>query len=83
MVPWKHCREASTLRKDIKNIEVFGSHVGLGANATVLLTVANALNSNIEGKEPQGVLTKIESLFYPKFWKQKGTSKFTNLFAKT
>ncbi|PHR72886.1 MAG: hypothetical protein COA67_04070 [Lutibacter sp.] len=82
LVPWKHCREASTLRKDIKNIEVFGSHCGMGANATVLLTVANALNSNIEGKEPKGVLTKIESLFFPRFWKQKGMSKFTDLFVK-
>ncbi|MCF6279755.1 MAG: alpha/beta hydrolase [Flavobacteriaceae bacterium] len=83
LVPWKHCMEAETLRKDIKNIEVFGSHCGLGANATVLLTVANALNSNIDRKEQKGVVRKIESLFFPKFWKQKGTSKFTQLFVNT
>lgn len=83
LVPWKHCREASTLRKDIKNIEVFGSHSGMGANATVLLTVANTLNYNINGLESKGVLTKIESMFFPKFWKQKGTAKFTKLFVKT
>lgn len=82
LVPWKHCMEAEYLRDDIKNVEVFGSHCGLGANATVLLSVANALNENTEHKKPKGVITKIENLFYPKFWKQKGTSKFTNLFLK-
>jgi hypothetical protein len=80
LLPWKHCMEAETLRKDIKNIEVFGSHCGMGANASVLLTVANSLNTNITGKKPKGITTKIESLFFPEFWKQKGTSKFTNLF---
>lgn len=80
LLPWKHCMEAETLRKDIKNIEVFGSHCGMGANASVLLTVANTLNTNITGKKPKGLTTKIESLFFPKFWEQKGTSKFANLF---
>ena len=80
LLPWKHCMEAETLRKDIKNIEVFGSHCGMGANASVLLTVANSLNKNITGKEPKGFLPKVESLFFPKFWEQKGVSKFTNLF---
>ncbi|WP_339662878.1 alpha/beta hydrolase [uncultured Polaribacter sp.] len=80
LLPWKHCMEAETLRKDIKNIEVFGSHCGMGANASVLLTVANSLNTNITGKKPKGILTKVESLFFPKFWEQKGISKFTNLF---
>tara|TARA_B110000902_G_scaffold61133_1_gene72041 strand:- start:4000 stop:5160 length:1161 start_codon:yes stop_codon:yes gene_type:complete len=80
LLPWKHCMEAETLRKDIKNIEVYGSHCGMGANASVLLTVANSLNTNITGKKPKGITTKIESLFFPEFWNQKGTSKFTNLF---
>ncbi|MFT7442489.1 MAG: hypothetical protein ACI9Q3_000863 [Maribacter sp.] len=80
LLPWKHCMEAETLRKDIKNIEVFGSHCGMGANASVLLTVANSLNTNITGKKPEGILTKVESLFFPEFWEQKGISKFTNLF---
>ena len=35
--------EAETLRSDIKNVEVYGSHIGLGANASVLVTVANTL----------------------------------------
>jgi len=80
LLPWKHCMEAETLRKDIKNIEVFGSHCGMGANASVLLTVANSLNRNITGQKPKGIITKVESLFFPEFWKQKGTAKFTNLF---
>ena len=80
LLPWKHCMEAETLRNDIQNIEVFGSHCGMGANASVLLTVANSLNANITGKKPKGFLPKIESLFFPEFWKKKGISKFTNLF---
>ena len=80
LLPWKHCMEAETLRKNIRNIEVFGSHCGMGANASVLLTVANSLNTNITGKEPKGITTNIEKLFFPKFWEQKGMSKFTNLF---
>ncbi len=80
LLPWKHCMEAETLRKDINNIEVFGSHCGMGANASVLLTVANSLNTNITGKKPKGITTKIESIFFPEFWEQKGVSKFTNLF---
>lgn len=77
LVPWKHCMEAEYLRDDIKNVEVFGSHCGLGANATVLLSVANALNANINGMKPKGIVSKIENLFYPKFWKLKERTKIT------
>ncbi len=80
LIPWKNCMEAETYRNDIKNVEVFGSHCGMGANATVMLTVSNALNSNIETKTEKSIIEKVETLFFPKFWKQKGTSKFTNLF---
>ena len=80
LVPWKHCLEAETFRNDIKNIEVFGSHSGMGANATVLLTVAKTLHENIENTQQKGIISKAEKLFYPDFWKQKGISKFTNLF---
>ncbi|MFT6755544.1 MAG: hypothetical protein ACJAV9_001029, partial [Urechidicola sp.] len=83
LLPWKHCMEAETLRKDIENIEVFGSHCGMGANASVLLTVANSLNTNINGEKPKGITSKIERLFFPKFWKEKGTAKFSQLFFKT
>jgi hypothetical protein len=80
LIPWKNCMEAETYRNDIKNVEVFGSHCGMGANATVLLTVANALNSNIEKVAKKTIIEKFETLFFPKFWEQKGVSKFTNLF---
>lgn len=79
LIPWKHCMEAETYRDDIKNVEVFGSHCGMGANATVLLTVANALNANIETETKMSIIQKVETLFFPKFWKEKGVSKFTNL----
>jgi hypothetical protein len=69
LVPWKNCLEAETYRKDIKNVEVFGSHCGLGANASVLVTIANSLIENIQGKAPNGRIAKIEKLFFPKFWK--------------
>ena len=72
--------EAETYRDDIKNVEVFGSHCGMGANATVLLTVANALNANLETSAKKSIVEKVESLFFPEFWEQKGISKFTNLF---
>lgn len=80
LIPWKNCMEAETYRDDIKNVEVFGSHCGMGANATVLLTVANALNANIENTTQKSIIQKVETLFFPKFWEQKGISKFTNLF---
>ena len=80
LIPWKNCMEAETYRNDIKNVEVFGSHCGMGANATVLLTVANALNSNIEKIAKKTIIEKFETLLFPKFWEQKGVSKFTNLF---
>jgi hypothetical protein len=80
LIPWKNCMEAETYRDDIKNVEVFGSHCGMGANATVLLTVANALNANIEATSKKSIIQKIETLFFPQFWEQKGVSKFTNLF---
>lgn len=80
LIPWKNCMEAETYRDDIKNVEVFGSHCGMGANATVLLTVANALSTNLEKVEKKSIIEKVETLFFPKFWEQKGVSKFTNLF---
>lgn len=80
LVPWKHCLEAETYRNDIKNIEVFGSHTGMGANASVLLTVAKTLHENIGIAAKKGLISKAEKLFYPEFWKEKGISKFTNLF---
>jgi hypothetical protein len=68
LVPWKHCMEAETSRKDIKNIEVFGSHSGMGANVSVLLVTANMLMANIEGKKIRDVGSNIERYLYPNFW---------------
>jgi len=68
LVPWKHCIEASSFRKDIKNIEVFGSHSGMGANASVLLVTANMLSANIQGKKIRDVGSNIERYLYPNFW---------------
>ena len=68
LVPWKHCIEAETSRKDIKNIEVFGSHSGMGANVSVLLVTANMLSANIQGKKLRNVGSNYERFLYPKFW---------------
>nr|WP_321243530.1 alpha/beta hydrolase [uncultured Psychroserpens sp.] len=68
LVPWKHCIEAETFRKDIKNIEVYGSHSGMGANASVLLVTANMLSANIQGKKIRDVGSNFERVLYPNFW---------------
>jgi pimeloyl-ACP methyl ester carboxylesterase len=68
LLPWKHCMEADTSRKDIKNIEVFGSHSGLGANVSVLLVTANMLMANILGKKIRDVGSNVERFLYPNFW---------------
>ncbi len=69
LLPWKHCQEAATLRKDIQNIEVFGSHCGMGANASILFTVAHALEENLRLEPFETKLEyKLESLFFPGFW---------------
>ena len=70
LVPWKHCMEAQTFRKDIKNIEVFGSHSGMGANVSVLLVTANMLSANIQGKKIRDVGSNIERFLYPNFWRK-------------
>jgi len=71
IVPWKHCLEAASLRPDIQNIEVYGSHNGLGANVTVLLAVAQALHQNLNGKEVREIPEHIERVFYPAYWKNR------------
>jgi hypothetical protein len=60
--------EAETFRKGIKNIEVYGSHMGMGANASILLMTANALSANIHGEGIQDVTSNIERFLYPNFW---------------
>jgi len=77
LVPWKHCMEAETFRKDIKNIEVYGSHMGMGANASILLITANALSANIRGKKIKDVTSNIERFLYPNFWNKARKSFMT------
>ncbi|GER60214.1 alpha/beta hydrolase family protein [Patiriisocius marinus] len=71
LVPWKHCMEAESYRKGIKNIEVFGSHSGLGANASVLMITANALSANINGVTIEDATPHIERILYPFYWSHK------------
>ena len=76
LLPWKHCMEAESYRDDIKNIEVYGSHSGLGANASVLLITANALRAHIEGKTISETTPNIERILYPFYWNKKKRSLF-------
>ncbi|MEL7146762.1 MAG: alpha/beta hydrolase, partial [Bacteroidota bacterium] len=76
IVPWKHCVEAESYRQDIKNIEVFGSHSGLGANVSVLMITANALCANLNGKTIQDTTTNIERVLYPYYWMKKREQLF-------
>jgi len=76
LLPWKHCMEAESYRDDIKNIEVYGSHSGLGANASVLLITANALSANINGKTLKETTPNIERILYPFYWNKKKRSLF-------
>jgi hypothetical protein len=77
LVPWKHCMEAESYRSNIKNIEVFGSHSGLGANASVLMMTANALKANLLGLSINEATTKIERILYPNYWRRKKLKLFT------
>ena len=76
LLPWKHCMEAESYREDIKNIEVYGSHSGLGANVSVLLITANALSANINGKTIKDTTPNIERILYPFYWNKKKRSLF-------
>lgn len=71
LVPWKHCMEAESYRGNIKNIQVFGSHSGLGANASVLMMTANALSANIKGENVNDAIKNVERVLYPNFWRNK------------
>ncbi len=77
LVPWKHCMEAESYRDNIKNIEVFGSHSGLGANASVLMVTANALRANIKGQSINNTTSNIERILYPNYWRNKKLKLFT------
>ena len=76
LLPWKHCMEAESYRHDITNVEVYGSHSGLGANASVLLITANALSAHINGKTIGETTLNIERILYPFYWNKKKRSLF-------
>lgn len=71
VVPWKNCLESESLRPDVQNIEVYGSHSGLGANPAVLMVVAYALSQRLEGKKVDKLPPNIEKMMFPLFWQQK------------
>lgn len=65
IVPWEVCYEKCESPL-IQNIEVRGSHLGLGVNPTVLNIIADRLSyreENWQPFEPENVLTDV--LFYP------------------
>lgn len=76
VVPWKNCLESESLRDDIQNIEVYGSHSGLGANPAVLLVVAYALSQRLEGKNVGKLPPSFEKILYPYFWQRKKEEYF-------
>jgi uncharacterized tellurite resistance protein B-like protein len=71
IVPWRYCCEAESKRDDIQNIEVVGSHCGLGANPAVLLCVANVLKKRSQGQFLREISGKYEKVLFPGFWKEK------------
>lgn len=71
VVPWRNCLESESLRDDIQNIEVYGSHSGMGANPAVLLIVAYALSQRLNGKKVKKLPPNIEKMLFPLFWQEK------------
>lgn len=71
VIPWKHCIEAESYRKDIKNIEVFGSHSGLGANVSVLMSTARSLYDNLKGMDGETIPSRWERMLYPAYWTRR------------
>mgnify|MGYP002780420145 CR=1 FL=1 len=62
IVAWQNCREPADRTTD--NIEVYGSHCGLGVNAAVLYAIADRLAQPADGWQPferKG----LRSLMYP------------------
>jgi len=82
IVPWRYCCEAETKRKNIQNIEVFGSHCGLGANPAVLLCVANVLKKRKEGQFIKEISNEYEKVLFPGFWKRKVERLSKGIFSK-
>lgn len=68
IVSWQHCIEP-TQRYDIQNIEVIGSHLGLGHNPAVLVAVADRLAQEEGYWQPFEFERGINGLVFPQFWK--------------
>jgi len=64
VVPWQYCMEA---KEDAthQNIQVRGSHLGLGHNLSVLRLVADRLQYAAETWQPFQITTKVDGLMYP------------------
>ena len=69
IVSWQHCIEP-TKRHDIQNIEVIGSHLGLGHNPSVLVVVADRLAQEEGSWQPFEFERGINGLAYPQFWRE-------------
>jgi pimeloyl-ACP methyl ester carboxylesterase len=68
IVCWQHCMD-QTDRDDVQNIEVVGSHLGLGHNPAVLVVVADRLAQTEGYWQPFEFDRGINGLVYPQFWK--------------
>ena len=68
IVSWQHCIEPAH-RNDIENIEVIGSHLGLGHNPSVLLVIADRLAQEEGYWAPFEFERGINGLAYPQFWR--------------
>ena len=81
LVPWKNCMEAETIDANIKNVEVYGSHMGLGAYASVLVTIANTLLEDASDTKTSKFISNVEQLFFPKFWGREKKVIFNDLIS--
>ncbi len=68
IVCWQHCIDP-TDRYDVQNIEVIGSHLGLGHNPSVLVVVADRLAQEEGYWQPFDFERGINGLVFPQFWK--------------
>jgi len=64
VVPWQYCMEAEE-NATHQNIQVRGSHLGLGQNLSVLRLIADRLQYAEETWQPFQVSTKLDELMYP------------------
>lgn len=67
IVTWRHCYEKEE-REDVKNIEVFGSHGGLGVNPAVLIFVAETLANKNDRPSEDELPNGFAQVLYPSFW---------------